>query len=69
MFKANHEPIEVVVTEDRYECYGPPTNRSIMLTAVLKKMGGVSDTVPPGTYQFNVRRNGFKIVASLDPKQ
>lgn len=69
MLKRNHDPLVVIVTESRYDCYGAPTYRSQFLTTMLKNMGGVSDTVPPGTYLFNVRRKGFKIEASLEPAQ
>lgn len=59
--------ITVVVANGRYECFGPNTARSARLAAILKKMGGVRDTVPDGTYTFNTKRVGLKLIAQLEP--
>jgi hypothetical protein len=67
MFKLNHDPIEVVVSETEYNCYGPTTKRSIRLTAILQNLGGINETVKPGAYHFNVKRRNFKLIASLYP--
>lgn len=68
--RKNHDPLVVVVTSDRYECYGDPTSRNAWLMALLKQQGGINETVEPGTYHFNARRRGlFKLVLSLDPAE
>lgn len=51
------DPIVVVVSGDRYDCYslhGTPTPRDLALMATLKLMGGVNESVHPGTWHFNV---------------
>lgn len=45
-------PLYVIVSEDRYDMMGRPTFKNQYLAEMLKKMGGVSDTVAPGTYIF-----------------
>ena len=60
-------PILVVVDRDRYQCYGAETPRSHELTKILKEMGGISDTVPAGRYNFNVTMIGDTPYATLFP--
>ena len=63
----NHDPIVVVVTESDWYALGDPTSyRAHRLFQTLKLSGGVNESVPPGTYHFNVIRRGFKFVASLE---
>jgi hypothetical protein len=62
--------IKVTVTETRYDVQwsDPITPREIRLAALLKGQGGVSDTVPPGDYEFNaVRKGPLSLWLSLDP--
>lgn len=50
----NPTPVTVIVTEDRYDIIDEPTLRNQYLARVLMEMGGVNESVPPGTYKFNV---------------
>lgn len=63
----DNTPITVLVTEGRWDVVDDPTPRNIELTRMLTDMGGVSDTVPPGTYKFNVLEINGQMIASLDP--
>lgn len=69
MFNRNQPPLTVIVTSERWDAVDAPTPRNIWLTQVLQQMGGVNESVAPGTYHFNVKRKGLKMVASLDPAQ
>ena len=60
-------PILVVVDRDRYQCYGAETPRSHELTKILKDLGGVSDTVSDGRYNFNVTLIEETVYATLFP--
>ena len=62
----NHDPLLVKVHDGRYECFGVPTARSTYLFTMFQAQG-ISDTVPDGYYHFNVKREGFKLVATLLP--
>lgn len=71
MFKFEGKPIRVEVTATTWNAYSEnatPTWRDHTLFALLDRQGGVSSSVPEGTYYFNVRRVGLTLVASLDPK-
>jgi hypothetical protein len=67
MITLNRDPIYVMVLPDRWDSFGPKTFRSRLLHNVLKKIGGISETVSPGWYDFNVVRQGLKFVTSLTP--
>ena len=61
-------PLYIVVSENRWDAIGVPSSRrQRWLFATLKSLGGISDTVPPGNYYFNVERRGFNLFATLDP--
>jgi hypothetical protein len=49
----DESPIQVVVKDGRFDCYGPETDRSRYLAAFLTDYG-VSDTVEDGIYHFNL---------------
>lgn len=61
------QPLTVLVTEGRWDVVDSPTPRNIMLTRVLTEMGGVNESVPPGTYYFNVKEVNGQKIASLYP--
>jgi len=64
-----NQPVVVLVTEGRYDIVDSPTPRNIALAAMLMSMGGVNESVKPGTYYFNVvedKETGQWIV-SLNP--
>ena len=64
----DRDPVLVVVTEDRWYCFGAVTPRSAYLYKYLNDMGGINETVPPGLYDFNVRRRSLLTIAvSLEP--
>lgn len=69
--KLDHTPILVVVSHHRYDMYSlsaKPTKRDAYLKGVLRKMGGVNESVSPGRYYFNVKRTGLlKLEVTLDP--
>jgi len=50
------DPIVVVVSDGRYDCYSlhsEPTLHDHALMALLKHLGGVSDSVAEGTWHFS----------------
>ena len=60
-------PLHIVESENRWDAFGVPSSwRQWWLFATLKSMGGISETVPPGNYHFNVERRGFNQFATLD---
>jgi hypothetical protein len=67
MFNLNRDPLFVHVTPDRWDSYGTPTYRSKFLFQLLKKTGGINESVPPGWYDFNAKFRGFKLIMSLEP--
>ena len=63
-------PLLVEVTSSEWFSYGDPTSlRHARLHAYLTRMGGINETVPPGTYHFNASRRGFKLYMTLDPAE
>lgn len=67
MSKVN-KPLHIVVSEGRWDAYGSPRSyRQHLLFALLKSMGGISDSVPPGHYYYNVKLKGLNLIATLDP--
>ena len=73
MFLPPHDPTDITpivveVTSERYDCYGPLTPRSKYLKDVLQVLGGVSNTVAPGSYNFNVLMVEGLPIASLTPR-
>lgn len=69
MFKKNRAPMLVVVRDGQYNCFGLPTARNVFLMETLKRQGGIADSVPDGRYHYNVRRRGFKYIATLNPAE
>lgn len=63
--KKDLSPITIVVKGPRWEAFGSSTPRSQWLYAMVQKMGGISESVPDGTYHFNVKRKGLRLEASL----
>lgn len=61
------QPVTVLVTEGRWDVVDSPTPRNIMLTRVLTAMGGINESVAPGTYYFNVKDVDGKWTATLYP--
>ncbi len=70
--KDEKQPIEVVVQNGRYNAYSMnpvPTKRDKWLFAILAGMGGVSESVEPGRYHFNVKKVSFlRNEITLSPK-
>lgn len=60
-------PLNVLVTETRWDSFGEVTPRNIFLNQMLTEMGGVNHSVSPGLYHFNVRRLFFWNIVSLKP--
>jgi hypothetical protein len=67
MPKKDRSPITIYVTGNEWKALGDDTPRSKWLYSMLVKQGGISETVPTGIYHYNVKRVGFKLVASLLP--
>jgi len=65
------DPIVVVVSGTRYACFSlhaTPTPRDLALLATLKSMGGVNESVCPGTWHFNAETlNADNQVVTLEP--
>ena len=45
--------IVVIVGNGRWDAFGEPSPASQFLFELLNQMGGVSDSVPDGTYHFS----------------
>lgn len=60
-------PATVLVTSESWCVVDEPTPRNILLTQLLQEMGGISNTVPPGTYLFNAREIDGLFHAELNP--
>jgi hypothetical protein len=54
-------PLVVEVKHGRWDAYGHTSHvwHSRFLYEVLSNVGGVSDSVPDGTYHFNIKRRWF----------
>ena len=62
--------IEIVVGDSTWHAYGEPTPHNIELFNQLQIMGGISNSVTPGVYIFNVEfLDDETIVVSLNPKE
>jgi|CXWK01.1.fsa_nt_gi hypothetical protein len=57
----------IVVSEGRYDMYGYPNLMNRFRAIFVKVMGGISDTVAPGTYKFKIVRRGFRLYTELTP--
>lgn len=66
MTRKSSSPIHVIVSETRWDAFGADRFSGYFKFAILKLMG-VSNTVPPGEYTFDVKRVGLKLVCSLTP--
>lgn len=70
MSKSKTNGLIVEVGTNEYNCYGNPGSyRHSLLMALMKRMGGISNTVAPGTYIFNIKREGFGVAVTLLPKK
>lgn len=70
--RKNNNPVKyivVIVKDGRYNMFGPPTLRSAFLAKHIETTGGISDTVPDGTYHYYFSRRGFKIYSNLVPAE
>ena len=65
MPKKNTDPLVVVVKDGRWNAFGTPGTRSEWLFATLQAQGGIADSVGDGTYHYNIKRKGFRLVATL----
>ncbi len=65
------DPIVVVVSDGRYDCYSlhpEPTEQDLALMALLKHVGGVSDSVAEGTWHFSAELlDSANVVIHLEP--
>lgn len=64
---ANPKGIIVVVSNGRYDMFGDNSPHSRKLARLLQMMGGISDTVAPGRYEFTAKIRWFKVVTHLRP--
>ena len=65
MFGKKSQPVHVVVTPGRWYAYGPPhALRTLSEYFALLSNGGISDSVKPGYYLYDVKRRGLKLIAS-----
>lgn len=64
------DPIVVIVGNDAWNAYSlhdEPTERDKELLRHLNEIGGINETVEPGTYQFNMARLDEKnVLVSLE---
>lgn len=66
------DPIFIVVDQEggwnAYSLRNEPTERDTYLFALLMQLGGINDTITPGTWQFNAAPlDETIIVVSLEP--
>ena len=66
MTRKSSSPIHVIVSETHWDAFGAETVSSYFKYALLKR-NGVSNTVPPGEYTFDVKRRGLKLVGIFTP--
>lgn len=71
MFKTSEEEFLVVVKDGRYDMYGNLRNwRHRLIRRFIQREGGISDTVPDGTYTITAKFVGFdKVLIDMQPKQ
>ena len=68
MLNRNQPPILIVVADGRWDSFGTLTPRSLELAQILTNLGGVSDSVPEGTYHFNAKKLvGRRYRVTLNP--
>lgn len=60
-------PVTVHVTSERYDIIDVPTPRNQYLAQMLMAIGGINESVEPGTYHFNVLDVEGQAVATLTP--
>lgn len=66
--KKNRTPLLVEVTETGWTSFGNPNNRHHKyLTKYIARRNGVSDSVQPGYYDFDIQRNGLTLDITLLP--
>ena len=62
--------LTIVVTNDRWNAFGDDTPANRNLIEILKAQGGISDSVPPGTYHFTIIQHGIALPElSLTPAE
>lgn len=70
MIEANIAMLEIVVVEGHWYAYGDNVQSSAEAYSILVGQGGISDSVPDGTYIYTVERvNDTTCLVSLNPKQ
>lgn len=65
MFKKDKSGIGIVVTDRRWDAYGPDTPRSRFLKKLIDKQGGINESVEDGVYVFNATRKGLNLELTL----
>jgi hypothetical protein len=53
----NKSPLYIQVSEKTYDMLGVPSIRNRILAEFLKALGGINESVEPGTYIFRVHLN------------
>lgn len=69
MSDPNQPPLTVLVTEGRWDAVDAPTPCNLWLVQVLQAQGGINESVPQGTYHYNVTKVDGLLVASLYPAE
>jgi len=59
----------IIVSDGRYDMYGAPTIMNRFRAFFLKRMGGIDESVPDGSYDFNIVRDGLRLYAELTPQR
>jgi hypothetical protein len=54
---AKKSPLYIEVSEKKYDMFGVPSIRNRILAEFLKALGGINESVEPGTYIFSVHLN------------
>lgn len=56
-------PLYIFVDDNDWNAYGKLTYWNSLKMQILRKLGGISDTVSPGTYVFDLEltRKGFVV--------
>lgn len=62
---AGKNPLFVFVHDGRWDAMGVSNFKNLVITEMIKKLGGVADSTPEGTYVAKLRLEKFKPVVRL----
>lgn len=63
----NDKTFLIIVAKGRYDMYAAPTFRNNLIANLIKKNGGISDTVVDGTYSMTMKVKKLKLTLDMQP--